>query len=373
MSNLDKGGIQSLMATLSFELAKRYELHILLFNGESQFDFAGTLHNLHIPPAKGFFGVAIASIRKLFALRTAVIKIAPDHLYAASRIPSMFVMAAFCIFGPKTKTVLSFHNSIVLKNRELGIKGRLAVALIRVLLSKRYIIHVVSEGIKNELIGLGFPAGRIVRIYNAVDIDKAVQLSKETCNEKVMKEKVVRIISVGRFEVQKNLPMLIDAFARVEKQKKECRLVLIGEGSLGDSLREQVRLLGLEKKVFFLGWQKNPFKFMRCSDIFVLSSLWEGFGNVIIEAMACACAVVTTNCNYGPAEIIRDGINGLVAESGNADDLAAKILLMCENKNNLRRRLTEQAKIDVENYSVKRIAAEYEAKLFDTDRDHLIG
>jgi glycosyltransferase involved in cell wall biosynthesis len=100
----------------------------------------------------------------------------------------------------------------------------------------------------------------------------------------------------------------------------------MGVGELQQCLEEQIRALGLTHCVRLLGFQQNPYQYMAAADVFALSSIFEGFGNVIVEAMACGTPVVATDCPYGPAEIISDGVNGLLVPPARADALASALL-----------------------------------------------
>src|SRR6185295_8187388 len=94
------------------------------------------------------------------------------------------------------------------------------------------------------------------------------------------------------------------------RKTRPCQLVMIGAGELENYLKTLVRELGVEESVFFLGWQSNPFKFIARSDIFVLPSLTESFGLVLVEAMACGLPVIATDCPGGSREIVTAGTAG---------------------------------------------------------------
>ena len=117
------------------------------------------------------------------------------------------------------------------------------------------------------------------------------------------------ILHVGRLESQKNIPMLMDAFELV-RDAHPCRLALIGEGSLKPELEARAESSRHAKDINFLGHRTNPFPYMKRASVFVLSSIWEGFGNVLVEALATGTPVVATNCPGGPREILADGKYG---------------------------------------------------------------
>jgi glycosyltransferase involved in cell wall biosynthesis len=133
------------------------------------------------------------------------------------------------------------------------------------------------------------------------------------------------VLGVGRLTAQKDFPSLIRAFAKVRAQKP-CRLVILGEGELRGELEALVASLDLSADVALPGFTDNPFAWMRQSSLFVLSSAWEGFGNVLVEAMACGTPVVSTNCPSGPAEILENGRWGRLVPVGDVDALADAML-----------------------------------------------
>jgi glycosyltransferase involved in cell wall biosynthesis len=133
-----------------------------------------------------------------------------------------------------------------------------------------------------------------------------------------------RIIAVGRLSQQKRFDRLIAAFGLVAHKYPEWRLDIFGEGQLCSALQEQIKQLGLETRVQIKAPTHQIVEEYLKSCFFVLSSDFEGFGMVIIEAMACGLPVVATNCPYGPSEIIEDGKTGLLSQM-DVKDLAAKL------------------------------------------------
>ena len=131
------------------------------------------------------------------------------------------------------------------------------------------------------------------------------------------------VLGVGRLARQKDFPTLIEAFRRVLAERP-CRLLVLGEGPMRQELESRVRALGLEAHVSLPGWVENPWAFMARAVLFVLSSRHEGFGNVLVEVLACGCPAVSTDCPAGPAEILEDP--ALLAPVGNPEALAQVIL-----------------------------------------------
>ena len=131
------------------------------------------------------------------------------------------------------------------------------------------------------------------------------------------------ILGAGRLAPQKDFPTLIEAFRRVSAARA-CRLVILGEGPLRPQLEGRVRALGIEDGVSLPGWTENPYAFMSRAALFVLSSRHEGFPGVLVEALACGCPAVSTDCPAGPSEILEDP--GLLAPVGDPEALSQVML-----------------------------------------------
>ena len=126
----------------------------------------------------------------------------------------------------------------------------------------------------------------------------------------------------GRLEPAKDYATLLRAFARLSAERP-ARLIILGEGRQRETLTALARELGVAERVDLHGDVANPFPFLACADLYVLSSAYEGCPNALMEAMACGCRVVSTDCPSGPRELLQDGAIGPLAPVGDADALAA--------------------------------------------------
>jgi glycosyltransferase involved in cell wall biosynthesis len=152
---------------------------------------------------------------------------------------------------------------------------------------------------------------------------------------------------------------LLKAYALIHAHIKE-KLVILGEGEERPSLEGLVKDLGIADKVIFAGFQPNPYPFMKHASLFVLSSIFESFALVIVEAMACGAPVVATDCLSGPSEIITDGVDGVLVPPADEKKLAEAMSRVLRDPA-LRARLIEKGRERAQFFDIKRILPEYEA------------
>lgn len=160
-----------------------------------------------------------------------------------------------------------------------------------------------------------------------------------------------RVISAGRLEPQKGFDMMIDAWAKVYSQHKDWHLYIFGEGSMEKNLGSQISELGLEKTIHIMPFTHDIYEEYLKSSIYVLSSRYEGFGLVLIEAMECGVPCVAFDCDHGPSDIIKDKEDGLLVENGNVEALADAICWMIEHESE-RKAMGRKAKENVQRYNI---------------------
>ena len=198
--------------------------------------------------------------------------------------------------------------------------------LIRRWYPRAHRILAVSNGLANELSRVAaVPRERISVIYNPIDLGRVAGLAAQDLDDPWFRPgQPPVLLAVGRLHRQKDYPTLLRAFARV-KERREARLVILGEGDERPRLEALIGELGIADNVRLLGFQTNPYAYMARAAVFVLSSAWEGLSNVLIEALACGCRVVSTDCQHGPAEVLGDGRYGMLVPVGNPEALASAI------------------------------------------------
>ncbi len=189
-------------------------------------------------------------------------------------------------------------------------------------------IIAVSHGVAQDLAKFAdIPLEKIQTIYNPVVTDDLLTQAKASVNHPWFApgEPPV-ILGVGRLNPQKDFATLIRAFAKVHQQRPVRLLIIGGEPAQKEELQELIQELNLEQDAQLFGFTKNPYAFMSQADVFVLSSRYEGFGNVLVEAMATGTPVVSTDCKSGPAEILENGKYGSLVPIENPDALAQSII-----------------------------------------------
>ncbi len=171
------------------------------------------------------------------------------------------------------------------------------------------------------------------------------------------------VISMGRLEHVKNFTSLINAFQIVVKRHPDWTLKIYGNGSLKESLQNQINKNGLQNNVFLMGFSNDMESALRQSSIFAFSSLIEGFALVIVEAMECGLPVVSYQCPCGPKDIVTNGKDGFLIPVNDEQMLAEKICSLIEDEN-LRRHMASAAKLRAHHYHVENIAQRW-MKLFE--------
>jgi glycosyltransferase involved in cell wall biosynthesis len=215
-------------------------------------------------------------------------------------------------------------------------------------------IVAISEGVADDLVVCtGIDRSRISVIYNPIELFEVLSEAAQPLDDPWFQagEPPV-VLGAGRLTKAKDFPTLIRAFARL-RLRHEIRLVILGEGEDRPRLEALIRELEIERDVALPGFVRNPFAYMARARVFALSSAWEGFGNALLEALACGTPVVSTNCSSGPAEILDNGAYGILVPVGNhvalADALAQALASPPDRSRNQeritafsRRRIVEQ-------------------------------
>ncbi|WP_366657476.1 glycosyltransferase [Fodinicurvata sp. EGI_FJ10296] len=242
---------------------------------------------------------------------------------------AMWPLTALAVLGRRlarrnVNIIISDHGML---SRQYGGHGRFHGAMLRFSIAMTYPRAEarvgVSRGVVLDLAHLsGMDPNRFTVINNPVPFPSGASSAAVADAERRWgRAEGKRILTVGRFKSVKNHSLLLKAFSSLVR-RCEASLMFVGNGELEPELRAQAASLGVDRRVIFAGFQPNPIPFYHTADLFVLSSDYEGFGNVIIEALACGTPVVSTDCPTGPREILEDGIYGRLVPVGDEGALA---------------------------------------------------
>ena len=158
-------------------------------------------------------------------------------------------------------------------------------------------------------------------------------------------------LAIGRLTKQKNFIFLIKCFSKLVKDHSDIKLVIIGTGEEKEKINRYIKTNSLDQNIILLGYQKNVFKFLKNCKAFILSSLWEDPGFVLIEAMVSDCLVLSSNCPNGPKEIIEKK-NGVLFQSNSETDFINKYKYLISLSNIKKKELRINAKKKIKNYSI---------------------
>ena len=302
--SLIKGGVERVVSILSKELSKYYEVYVVIYHNPVEYEIGGKLINLETPTGS-FLRKIKNTFYRVVKLKRLIRKISPDFIVS---------------FMGNLQPILTFEPVIVsVRNNPdfFPLYRKFLLKTIYKLPNVKKIITCSSE-IEKKL-NNNYNLKNTKTIYNPINLNYITQ--------KLVTAKPFKfdyILAVGRLNRQKGFDILIKAFAK-SALKNTVKLVILGEGKERKNLEELIAELNLKNQVLLFGKVDNPFIYMKHAIFFVLSSRFEGFGNVIIEALACETPVITTNCESGPSEIIENGKNGLLVPV--ADEEALKVAM----------------------------------------------
>jgi glycosyltransferase involved in cell wall biosynthesis len=257
----------------------------------------------------------------------------PVALLSALEDTNIVAILAKQLAKVKTPLVVTVHNNLSQESRNAtSLKRKFVPYLLRWFYPFADVVVAVSQGVADDLVKLGLQPHKIKVIYNPIVTPELKQKLRESLEHPWFVEgEPPVIIGVGRLNQQKDFATLIQAFAKV-RQQLPVRLIILGEGEERLRLEAIARELGIAEDIALPGFVDNPYIYMAKAAVLVLSSAWEGFGNVLVEAMAAETPVVSTNCDSGPAEILADGKYGKLVEVGDPNHMAEAILLSLKQK-----------------------------------------
>ncbi|GAB3770556.1 glycosyltransferase [Ramlibacter monticola] len=251
----------------------------------------------------------------------------PDYTIAALWPLTSAAVAAWLLSGRRGRLFLSDHSHLSTSCvRDLHVPLSLLGASMGLTYPLATGVIAVSEGVKNDMLQLAHLQARHVNvIYNPTATGVSPRRESNATVNSLWGERCrQRILTVGNLKPAKDHATLLKAFAQLPLELG-ARLVILGEGKLRPQLEQQAAELGIADRISMPGFVADPYPWFRSADLFVCSSQWEGFGNVLVEALECGVPVVSTDCPSGPSEILEGGRFGRLVRLGDPAALAQAI------------------------------------------------
>ena len=303
---LRHGGAERVVSRLSFLLKEDFNVKVVVFDDSVITYKAGSeVISLNVPSSNGVFAKIINVMKRVREYKKIKRENDIDITYSFGETANLVN-----IFSKgRDKKLISIRGYKGVRTKK-NLMNRLFLKPISVYLcNEADKVVSVSELISQTLIEeYSLPRDKVVTIHNGYDLDSIRELSREPLDEyetKIFENNNV-IISAGTFRHEKGYWHLLKAFSIVLKKKEKMILVILGTDY--DNNKEKVlslaKQLNIEKSIVLLGYKENPYKYFSKSNIYVLSSVFEGFPNAMVEAMSCGLPVVATDCPSGPREIL---------------------------------------------------------------------
>lgn len=349
------GGAQRVTITLANGLAERgYDVDLVLSHREGDLldQVSDTVRIVDLAtPTVPVIGILAGLPR----LRSYLERAEPSVLFAAITFANVVSLLAAAVASADTRTVPTEHNQFGLGT---GHKPRITSTLARNLYGFADGVVAVSEGVADSIVeSTGISREDVTVLYNPIPVADIRSKSREPVEEVWLRSpEFETIVSVGRLEAPKDPFTLLRSFESLHRIRPNTRLVLLGGGSDRAELLDLAERLGIDEVVSLPGYAANPYKYMGRASVFVLSSESEGLPTVLIEALACGCPIVATDCPSGPREILSDSEFGTLVPVGDATALRDAILAML-NESADPEKLVRRSR----DFSVATIIDQYEA------------
>jgi glycosyltransferase involved in cell wall biosynthesis len=280
-------------------------------------------------------------------------------MLAALNFTNLTALWARRLAGVPTRLVVSERNTLSVRAARGARRLRRLPRLARHFYPWADALAAVSDGVADDLARvLGVPRKDICTTWNPVVTPDIERRAAEALDHPWFQpgEPPV-VLAAGKLKRQKDFATLLEAFALL-RARRPARLVILGEGPERPRLESLVATLGVAGDVALPGFVANPFAYMARSAVFALSSAWEGLPGVLIQALACGCPVVSTDCPSGPSEVLDAGVYGPLVPVGDAPALARALESVIEAPPP-RERLRQRARL----FSADRSASRYLALL----------
>ena len=342
---LSGGGAERAAINLAENIKNDYNISFILFDADkNSYDFDKSINiiNLNIKSSKNVLGKIKNTLKKYFEIKKIKKHLKVDVSISFLREPNFINVITK---QKNEKTIVSIRNTM----SELD-DSKMKKFMTKFGGKKADKVVAISKMVKKDQIDkYGVDENKIEVIYNACNLDKVKKMANEKIEDKKINEIIENnqgyiVMNIGRLTYQKGQDKLIRAFKKVVKEVKNAKLLIFGKGELKEELQELIKSLELENNVILAGFYDNPYKFLKKAKIFAFSSMFEGLGNILLEAMACRVPIISTDCPYGPREIIAPN-SDLESHAENIEEAEYGILVPVLHNDKNKDKLTKQEEI----------------------------
>lgn len=247
----------------------------------------------------------------------------PDVVVCTAGGANVVAVVAHRLAGSSARLVLSERSALVRSDRS-GLRAAVELRCKRLAYRRADLVTAVSEGVASDLVELlALDRARVQVVYNPMIADDLAARAAEPVTHPWFTRPDPILLAVGRLVDVKDYPVMLAALAEI-RRTCPARLAILGDGPLRGELEARARSLGLGDAVAFLGYDKNPYRYMQRARMVIQSSRAEGLPGTLIQSLACGTPVVATDCDHGPREVVRDGVDGYLVPVGDSYALAER-------------------------------------------------
>ena len=326
--SLAGGGAERIAVNLAnYYTKKGIETTLMALRGDGPY-------KSQIDPEVNFIDLDVSRVRySLGRIYKELMAQQPTHVLSALRGSSV-VLGVALFFNRKPKLIFREANTMDAITRLSPLKKTRSVLKYRLAYLRANKIIANSPDTKSDLEKLKITHHKKTTVIpNPVIPNHYQRLADESIKDDWINDtNLTVLLNIGRLHKQKNQKFLISSFNSLVQKNKNLRLIILGEGDEKSSLLNLISELDLNDFVKIVPFQQNPWPYYKNADLFVLTSLWEGFGNVIVEALACGTPVVSTDCPGGPAYILENGKYGRLVPPNDKTALQKEIMNILDGK-----------------------------------------
>jgi len=342
------GGAEKAIVEIANELHQFHKVEMIIFENKIQLPIGEyQITSLNCPASGSIVTKIFNVVLRVFKLFFIFLRRRPDQIISFTESANYPTIIAALFAGCARKLDVSVRTN----PKYIDQKHKPFISVLY-RFPRRVVMN--SQGAVAELLKqFSLMPAKVKVIHNAVDLNKVLKLSEESLNLFPP-----FFVCVGRLAPEKRFDHVLAAFCQ-SGLSPHCKLIFVGDGPEREKLEEEADRLGISKSVQFVGFTKNPYPYMKHALALVITSKFEGWPNVISEAMATGCPVLSYRFNFGPSELIVNDRNGFIFSDGQVSEMSSGMKNVYEFSDEKRKIFSQACKESVQKFSVSRIIGEW--------------